>query len=288
MLQNLLDFYRTYPDSLLAVRGARATTVPEDLMRQARHHRDRQLELLERAQRFRLSPDAEELLFRLLTEMRADGLEAVYHEVRLPFPVLLIERPTGPDGVTVLGLLTQGEGAVYTQRFLVTGSGLVPNLLVLRSAGLSGELLPSPTRELLRLLAPGEPDGAALEEEARLSRHLLGATVALATLLNHRGMLERSEAPAHPRAERRRAERAGHPLPDTRVSVITLGEAGRGQLEAMREERGARRGGVRRAHWVRGHFMRNPSGGLSWRMPHIRGAGPLIGQERRVVSETRD
>jgi hypothetical protein len=288
MLQHLLDFYRAYPDNLLSVRGARRTGLPTDLTERVAYHRSRQLELLGAAQLFRLSPDAEELLFRLLTEMRVDGLEAVYHEVRLPFPVILIERPTGPDGVTVLGLLTQGEGEIYTQRFLVTGSGLVPNLLVLRSAGLSGELIPSPTQELLRLLTPGDPAGTALEEEARLSRHMLGATVALATLLKHRGMLERAETAAHPRAERRRAEREGRPLPDTRVSVISLGEAGRGQLEAMRDAKAARKGGPRRAHWVRGHFMRNPSGGLSWRMPHIRGAGPLIGQERRVVGGVRD
>ncbi|WP_299155016.1 hypothetical protein, partial [uncultured Tateyamaria sp.] len=38
----------------------------------------------------------------------------------------------------------------------------------------------------------------------------------------------------------------------------------------------------RRAHWVQGHFMRNRAGGISWRNPHVRGAGPLIEQERHV------
>lgn len=288
MLQHLLDFYRAYPDNLLSVRGARRTGLPTDLTERVAYHRSRQLKLLGAAQLFRLSPDAEELLFRLLTEMRADGLEAIYHEVRLPFPVLLIERAARPDGFTLLGQVTQAEEEIYTQRFLVAESGVVPNLAVLCSSGLSGEVLPSPTQEISRHLSPAEPMETALEEELLLSRQFLGIAVAMATLLKHRAMLEVSEGPAHPRAERRRAEREGRPLPDTRVSVITLGEAGRGQLEAMRDEKTARPGGPRRAHWVRGHFMRNPSGGLSWRMPHIRGAGPLIGQERRVVGAARD
>lgn len=33
---------------------------------------------------------------------------------------------------------------------------------------------------------------------------------------------------------------------------------------------------------LRGHWMRTAAGGLSFRTPHIRGAGPVIHQERRV------
>ena len=288
MLQHLLHFYEMYPDNLLSLRGARRTDLPADLMERVTFHRERQIELLGMAQLFRLSPDAEDLLFRLLVEMRSEGLDAIYHEVRLPFPVLLIERAARPDGFTLLGQVIQDEGEIYTQRFLVSASGIVPNLLVLCSSGLSGEVLPSPTQEISRFLNPNEPMEVALEEEGLLSRQFLGIAVALATLLKHRGMLKVSEAPAHSRPDRRRAERAGRPLPNTRVSVITLGEAGQGQLEAMWGGTGMEQGAPRRAHWVRGHFMRTPSGGLSWRMPHIRGAGPLIGQERRVVGTPSD
>ena len=63
----------------------------------------------------------------------------------------------------------------------------------------------------------------------------------------------------YPRQQRRQAERSGKVLPDTRISKITLGKAGRGQLEAMKEGIAAdgREGVPRRTHWVRGHYMRS-------------------------------
>lgn len=44
-----------------------------------------------------------------------------------------------------------------------------------------------------------------------------------------------------------------------------------------------REGMPRRTHWVRGHHMKSRSGKLVWRMPHLRGAGPLILQLRHVT-----
>lgn len=83
-----------------------------------------------------------------------------------------------------------------------------------------------------------------------------------------------------------RAGETGTAANPTRVSRITLGQAGRGQLEAMNEDATESRDkrGNKRTHWVRGHPMRNRSGGISWRMPHLRGAGPLNSQRREVTA----
>jgi hypothetical protein len=98
-------------------------------------------------------------------------------------------------------------------------------------------------------------------------------------------MLEVEERSAYSRAERRRAEKAGRPLPDIRISKISLGEVGKGQLAAKNRDQNQdpTLEAKRRAHWVRGHWMRTAAGGLSFRTPHIRGAGPVIHQERRVT-----
>jgi hypothetical protein len=113
----------------------------------------------------------------------------------------------------------------------------------------------------------------------------LAMGVGIATLLKYKGMLEVEEGSAYPRAERRRAEKAGKPLPDIRISKISLGKAGKGQLAAMNRDHQKDQVSevMRRAHWVRGHWMRTAAGGLSFRVPHIRGAGPLIHQERYVT-----
>lgn len=69
-----------------------------------------------------------------------------------------------------------------------------------------------------------------------------------------------------------------------RVIKVKLGELGRHQLRAMNHETDGDKSekNQRRAHWVQGHFMRNRAGGISWRTPHLRGAGPAVPQERHL------
>lgn len=63
-----------------------------------------------------------------------------------------------------------------------------------------------------------------------------------------------------------------------------LGAAGRIQLKATQVERDPEdTSGKRRAHWVAGHYMRHMARPEKvFRMPHIRGAGPVVPQTRRV------
>lgn len=287
MFQMLIDFFDTYPDNLLGLKGKLRSEVPSDLMERIQDHKERQQFILGEAHLFRLDDDVEWMLDSLIDEMKRDGLEDIFLKVKLPFPVILLERAALTDGFKLFGLLTQEGDTIYTQRFLVQQEGLVPSTMVLRSSGLVGNNLPTPTQELTRFLSGKDELADALEVEEQTVRYLLGLAVAMSTLLGHRGMLEVEEASSYSRPERRRAEKAGRPLPATRVSKITLGEAGRGQVAAMRDVSASGEGekGRRRAHWVRGHYMRNQSGGASWRMPHIRGAGPLVSQERHVVAD---
>lgn len=65
----------------------------------------------------------------------------------------------------------------------------------------------------------------------------------------------------NPMTVAKRAEKAGKPLPDTLVTRVRLGSAGKIQLKAT-------------------HVERRPE--KVFRMPHIRGTGPVIPQARRV------
>lgn len=75
-------------------------------------------------------------------------------------------------------------------------------------------------------------------------------------------------------------------LPDTLITKISLGKAGRGQVEAMKCKHLllAVKGYASKGPWVRGHYMKSRSGKLVWRMPHLRGAGPLVPQLQYVTS----
>lgn len=86
------------------------------------------------------------------------------------------------------------------------------------------------------------------------------------------------------RPERRRAEKAENPLSDALMTRVRLGSAGRIQLKATRVERDTENpSGKLRAHWVAGHCMRNiATPEKVFRMPHMRGAGPVVPQMRRV------
>lgn len=286
MLDLLTDFYRGYPDVILhhVFRKQRSDIAP-DMLASLLQYREAQLHNLSIAKIFQVDDPAEEMLAGLMNEMSMDGLEDTFRSVQLPFPAMIIEKTTSVGGFRGVGLLTQIDGAIEAQFHAVKGDGLLPSLNIISTATFPFRIDLTPTGALCDedLENPDLIEGIA--EDRRNALSFLAMGVGMAALLKHKDMLEVAELPLHARAERRRAERSGRSLPDTRVSKISLGAAGKGQLSAMAGDDPRDPAEVlrRRAHWVRGHWMRTAGGGLTFRIPHIRGAGPLIEQVRRVT-----
>ena len=163
---------------------------------------------------------------------------------------------------------------------------MFPNLLIFKSQGASVDVLHSPTLALAQSVGEDVTEEAAVKQEKSYCISFLAMAVGMSILFEHKAMLKKEEVSAYPRVERRRAQRAGRPLPNKTIIKVKLGDLGTHQLDAMSGENQTNENVTlkRRAHWVQGHFMRNRAGGISWRNPHIRGAGPLIEQERHVSS----
>lgn len=291
MVQELKLFFTDYPRQICEMQGVRQAELPAGLMDQLLDYRVRSLAILEDAQIFRIDADAYWMMGELVNEMKREGLEELYSQVQLPFPAMVIMPPlTGDDGIqrqndgSVFGVVTQVEGEIYTQRFAIRQDTVGPSTCCMVTKGMRAEVIPTPTRGLFEAVGMPVPEGM-MEDELAMDRNFLGTAVAIATLLRHDGMLEVQQVSLHPRHERRQAERSGKVLPDTLITKIALGKSGRGQVEAMKADMAtdAREGIPRRTHWVRGHHMKSRSGKLVWRMPHLRGAGPLVPQVRHVT-----
>ncbi len=291
MVQALRLFFTDYPQQILEMQGVTPDELPAGLMDRLRDYRDRSLAILEDAQVFRIDIDAYWMMSELVNEMKRNGLDELFSQVQLPFPSMIIMPPLlGTDGImrqndgSVLGLVTQVEEKIYTQRFAIRQNTVGPSACCMITKGMGASAVPTPTRELLEAVGMPVSDGM-LDEELAMDRTFLGLAVAIATLLRHNGMLDVQEVSLHPRHQRRQAERSGRVLPDTLITKIALGKAGRGQVEAMKDDTSTdgRKGMPRRTHWVRGHYMKSRSGNLVWRMPHLRGAGPLVPQLRHVT-----
>lgn len=112
----------------------------------------------------------------------------------------------------------------------------------------------------------------------------MAVVATMCSMLKYRGMIASEYVQVTNRPERRRAEKAENPLSDALMTRVRLGSAGRIQLKATRVERDPENpSGKLRAHWVAGHCMRNiASPEKVFRMPHMRGAGPVVPQMRRV------
>lgn len=284
MLQYVRETYSEFPGNVLGNIGIPADRVGADLMLQLNSHGREQLRLLDEAHHFRFEPEAWELLGRLVTDLSKAGADDVFNKVRLPFPVMLFEVVKEGGGRNV-SLVQQTDDLIQCSVNLVLpDNSVVPNMLIISMTS-AGEMLrrDTPLVGLFHRANLPVQDDILADEYARCY-WTIKLAVSLAVIMQHEGMIELSEASSFSRADRRRAAREGRPMPASRVSVIRLGDAGRGQLSAMRGEARSDRGerSTVRAHWVRGHFMRTRSGELTWRMPHIRGAGPLIGQVRQV------
>ncbi len=281
MLQTLIEFYKSFPVSLLNVFGKSLSEIAPDLLGRLIQYRDIQIHNLSQAEIFQIDDEAEAMLARLMNEMSSEGLEDTFQHVKLPFPAMIIEMRTPVGGFKGVGLLTQVDTAIEAQFHAVNTDGLMPSLTIISTDSFPFNFIPTPTADLLSIIPSINDLSEGVMQDRTNAITFLSMGVGIATLLKYKGMLKVEEGSACPRAERRRAEKAGSPLPDTLVSKISLGEAGKGQLAAMNQDPTVE--GKRRAHWVRGHWMRTAAGGLSFRTPHIRGAGPVIHQERRVT-----
>lgn len=112
---------------------------------------------------------------------------------------------------------------------------------------------------------------------------ILNAVGAMHLIAAKGGPLDADDEPMFSRPERRRMERAGA-LPVGAPPVVTrirVNVQGRLHLQAVDDEEGGVGGARRRAHRVRGHYMRTAKG-ASWRKAHVRGLGP-VNETVRVV-----
>lgn len=284
MIDTLTKFFESYPQSFLDTNGPFRDGIPPELMSRMLEFRDRQLHVLSYAQHYRIDQETVQMLTDLAYGTKPAGRDEIYREAQFPFPALLVECPDPTGEGSYVALTTVVDDCMYTQRMIVTANGIVPSLLVLKSSGLKGELIFTPTYEAA-LLGPKHPDGeAAIKGEREVCSHFVAVVATMCSMLKYKGMIETEDVLALSRPERRRAEKAGKPLPDTLVTRVRLGSAGRIQLKATQVERDPEDpSGKRRAHWVAGHYMRHIARPEKvFRMPHIRGAGPVIPQLRRV------
>ena len=155
------------------------------------------------------------MMGELVNEMKRDGLDELYSQVQLPFPTMAIMPPlTGEDGIqrqndgSVIGLVTQVKGHIYTQRFAIRQNTVGPSTRCMVTRGMKAEVVPTPTRGLFEAVGMQVPDGMT-EDELAMNRNFLGAAVAIAALLRHDGMLEVQQVSLHPKQERRQAKRSG-------------------------------------------------------------------------------
>ncbi|MFD0860507.1 hypothetical protein [Roseovarius aquimarinus] len=286
MLADLLDFYKRYPDILLYLKGIDRASLSPNVIESLDFHGQRQREIFDIAQVYQIDERAELMLRNLSAQMQRDGLDSMFSNVRLPFPAMLLTVPEPKVGEWPAALITQDDNTLYTQIYLANKRGLFPNLLIFRSQGASVDILHSPTFNLSQEIGDDVTEDAAVKQEMSLCFDFLAIAVGMSILFEHKAMLEKEEVFAYPRAERRRAQKSGRTLPNKSIINVRLGELGKRQLEATSHESKVNEevASNRRAHWVQGHFMRNRAGGISWRNPHIRGAGPLLEQERHISS----
>lgn len=200
MLSTLLGFYEQYPSNLFALKKIRRTALAPELLEELDFHGERQSEILRAAQVYVLDEPSQLMLQGLSMRMKQDGLDDMFSHVRLPFPAMLLTVPEPSEEMWPSGLVTQHEGALYTQVFLENRAGFLPNLLVFKSQGASMETLYSPTFKLSQAIGDDVTEDTAIEREQTLGIDFLRIIVGMSILLQHKAMLEVEEVPAFPRA----------------------------------------------------------------------------------------
>lgn len=251
---------------------------------------DAVLDALSQAQAFVLDKDADLLLTSMAHNAKAEGAEEIFWTAPLVFDTLWLEREL-PDGKRDAFLLSRKDDDIYGLSFMLNGDFFAPSLVLLSAVAKDRTFKSAVTEYHTFATRYGAPHQSAQwdalkdDQSSLIPFGILEARM-LSTLIAHPDMVRAGDpAPVFSRQERRRAQRDRKPLPAVTVSRITLGEFGKGQLSAMQDGSHKGSGTARRSHWVRGHWMRNRAGGVSWRMPHLRGIGPLVAKERHVTSD---
>ena len=175
MVQELKLFFKDYPRQILEMKGVSPAELPPGLMDRLRDYQERFLAILEDAQVFRIDIDAYWMMSELVNEMKRDGLDELFSQVQLPFPTMIIMPPlVGADGImrqndgSVLGLVTQVEEEIYTQRFAIRHNTVGPSACCMITKGMGASTVPTPTRELFEAVGMPVSDGM-IEEELALS-----------------------------------------------------------------------------------------------------------------------
>lgn len=241
-----------------------------------------------------------EVLAELLKETKGDIEKLLWP--RLPFETLFLELPNvDPEGAEVMSMIGLLIHPVSPDERAVVVLGETRDALARpmvrvvfdRQGDHRVEYLPGgSTLAQAYFRKFGISEAVARETAARNGIELYLMAGIFAELHNRKGMFRATDSSTVTRQQRRQAERRGS-LPARTVTRIQLDTLGLGHLEAMRAQSGANadrdeKGTPRRAHWVRGHLFLARNGILTWRKPHVRGAGPVVPKHRLVEQPSRD
>lgn len=274
--------------------------------RESRRHRNQMMAgLVNSAQPFVLEPHAKDVVdsldFRISS---SEELGPALLEAPFPFPTCWFEYddelPDEDDKIvhfrTGVLLKRLDGGGVFTCSFTKFGSHPFAEPELLYTIPVEG----NPDAVLDPFLFPRalRQQTGSIEERKEKATGLAMATMGLAAYTAVRGMhlisarqgpLDQETANLMSRQERRRLERQMNTKsgPPPTITRIRVNDQGRAHLASVDEAEGGPDGARRRAHRVRGHFMKT-SAGKSWRKAHVRGFGEINETVRQVdVAQTR-
>jgi len=277
--------------------------VPSD--REGRYQRNLGLQqFIGSARPFLIDNDAFVLINTLDMDIKS-GTDLVPLLLEAPFPFEISWFEYG-DQIDVEGgdrkrcrtgvLIRKGETGVFACCFFrFDGQAILEPFIfisVTTDHKLTMTLDPYTSPKLLKMFEGS--DERRLEDASVVAMSEAGLAVSTVVRMTHliatrRGPLSQVSEPLMSRQERRHLERKGA-LPEglhPNVTRILINEQGRLHLAAVDEEEGGEGGARRRAHRVRGHYMRKAAGGRSWRSAHVRGFGPLNETTRNVGVDSK-
>lgn len=243
-------------------------------------------DLAYRAVPFVIEPAALDLISTVRSGVNmAEDFGPLIFEAPLPFDSVWMEFEEDVDGRrTGSGVLTQkvGDKILVCSFHRPAGQPLIEPLLFLTvDAAAKLDIRADP------FTSPRFISGYEGSQDERVSQFfaeafpqtgwtILNAVGAMHLIAAKGGPLDADEEPMFSRPERRRMEREGRlptGVPPT-VTRIRVNAQGRLHLQAVDDEEGGAGGARRRAHRVRGHYMRTAKGS-TWRISHVRGLGKV-------------
>ena len=257
------------------------------------------LQYVEEARPFIIDKDAYVLVNTLDMEIKA-GIDLVplMLEAPLPFNISWFEydeqlegEDSGRKGYRTGVMIRKFETGVFACCFFkVAGQSFMEPFIFISVTDdhkLAMTLDPHTSPKLIAMFDGS--DNERLSEASLVAMSEAGLAISTAVRTMHliatrQGPLDQVSEPFMSRQERRRLERQGA-LPVRQPPTITriqINAQGRLHLAAVDDEEGGEGGARRRAHRVRGHYMRKAAGGRSWRNAHVRGFGPLNETTRKV------